>query len=488
MSYLYGDSTPSALEIDYIEFLRDAVDGCVQVLVAEQWIANAKTRIEALSKTTTDELEQIRRVAELVPRAFDGAPIADPESPAARCAAAILRAAAAAAASTSADVKGQLDAAVSKLAVEETAKRREGTEALEKLLIKHDLPGMKAEIQLAIVGAGNYVARAHLSTGFGVTGTLLLDIPKDHLFERILRVDRVVERLEVQAPEIGGWLHKEIKLRPQHLEKLHLAGASFFGASGDTIRLRAALDGSGAGFDLTYSPNDGPIRLVRVGDDSKGEDVPFDVEDADVPKLQLLREKLIALSRSLLRHRRSFSDAKLDGESLGTHPTPSLLVERLVTAMAPTVQEIAARSQSPGELVLRRAIGEARREEIFLSKSDLKKALEPLTERNRALFEPLWVVPPPGTFASKEEEPPTLRTIGAPDPTEVPTVRRTVLPDDPPAAQAGRAAAPPPPPPPPLVSTASAEPPSDEGTVVAAATPLSSAELAAAIVEERPSS
>jgi hypothetical protein len=32
MSYLYGDSTPSQLEVNFIEFLRDAVECCVQVL------------------------------------------------------------------------------------------------------------------------------------------------------------------------------------------------------------------------------------------------------------------------------------------------------------------------------------------------------------------------------------------------------------------------------------------------------------------------
>ena len=518
MSYLYGDSTPSTLEIDYIEFLRDAVDCSVQVLLAEQWIANGKTRIDALSKATATELEQIRKVAELVPKAFEGGALGDPESPAARCAAAIMRSAAATAAATAAEVQGLFDAAVSKAAVDETAKRRESSDALERLVIKHDLPGMKAEIQLVIVGAGNYVGRAYVSTGFGVSGTLLLEVPKDHLLERIMRVDRLVERLEVQAPEIGGWLHKEIKLRPQHLEKLHVAGASFFGVGGDTIRLRSAADGSGSGFDLSYSPNDGPIRLVRVGDDSKGDqkgdDLPFDVEDGDLPKLRVLREKLSAAARSLLRHRRSLGEAKLDGESLGSHPSPSLLVERLVTAMAPTVQEIAARSQSPGELVLRRAIGEARREEIFLSKSELMRALEPLTERNRSLFDPLWVVLPPGALPSQDAasaEPPTLRTIGAPDPSaapdpsEVPTVRRTVVPDAPPEISTTRTGPPPPPPPPlPLpVTAAFAQPPGGDAPAVArladkahaprregdaASAPLASAEMEAAIIEERPSS
>ena len=52
-----------------------------------------------------------------------------------------------------------------------------------------------------------------------------------------------------------------------------------------------------------------------------------------------------------------------------THAKPTLLVERLIATMAPVVQEIAARSQSPGELVLRRLLSGDRREEIFLSKA-----------------------------------------------------------------------------------------------------------------------
>ena len=35
MSYLYGDSTPSTLQINFIEFLRDALEFSVQVLTAD---------------------------------------------------------------------------------------------------------------------------------------------------------------------------------------------------------------------------------------------------------------------------------------------------------------------------------------------------------------------------------------------------------------------------------------------------------------------
>ncbi len=396
MSYLYGDSTPSTLQTDYIEFLRDAVDFSVQVLVADQRIAEEHARLEALERSTNAEVERIQKAGGLVPKAFEGAALGEPESPAARCAATIVRSAAELVSSAVGEVRAGYDAETRKRDAEAAQERGACVEALERLLIRHDLPDMKWELRLLLTGNGHYGCRAQVSTGFGASATLELEVPKDHLFERVVRVDRLVERLDVQAPELGGWLHKEIKLRPQHLDKLHVAGVSV-GAAGDTVNLRAAPDGSGAGFDLEFVAGDGSIRLLRVEEGEKREDPPFDVELADLPKLQALRGKLVAAATVLKRHRRALTEAKLDGEPLRALPKPSLVAERLVAAITPVVQEIASRSQSPGELVLRKLLGEARREEIFLSKQELKNKLGPLSERNRSLFEPLWVVPPPGT-------------------------------------------------------------------------------------------
>src|ERR1044071_2146716 len=105
MSYLFGDSTPSTLQIDYIQFLRDAFDCCIDILRADERIAQQKVRLEALEKAAAVELLQVQMVAGLVPKAFDGVALGAPESPAARCAAAIMRSAAALAAATVADVK-----------------------------------------------------------------------------------------------------------------------------------------------------------------------------------------------------------------------------------------------------------------------------------------------------------------------------------------------------------------------------------------------
>jgi hypothetical protein len=389
MSYLYGDSTPSALEVNYIEFLRDGVEFCVQVLLADQRIVDGRTQIRALEQATAAEIVRLQKAGALVPKAFEGAATGEPGSATARCVTAIVRAAADLVRGTATDIRSTLDAEVNKRDADAAAEREACVEALERLLVKHDLPGMKSELSLVLVGGARYVCRANVTTGFGLGAIVDLDVPVGHLFERVVRVDRLADRLEVLAPELGGWLHKEVKLRPQHLERHHVVELSI-GAVRATLKLRATPDGSGGGFDVMFAGDTDPVRLVRVDEQGKSEDPPFEVEEVDVPKLLAVREKLAVAATELAAHRKTVSDAKIDGEPLASVSKPALIAERLIATMAPVVQEIATRSHSPGELVLRRLLGGDRREEIFLSKQELKQKLEPLNDANRALFDPLW--------------------------------------------------------------------------------------------------
>ena len=140
--------------------------------------------------------------------------------------------------------------------------------------------------------------------------------------------------------------------------------------------------------------------MLRVTDQANGAgEQPFDVDDEDARKLLALHGKLAKGASELAGHRRRVVDAKVDGEAIRTHAKPTLLPERLIAKMAPVVQEIAARSHSPGELILRRLLAGDRREEIFLSKAELKQKLDPLNDANRGLFDPLWVSALPSASA-----------------------------------------------------------------------------------------
>jgi hypothetical protein len=414
MSYLYGDSTASTLEINFIDFLRDAVDFCVQVLAADERIAEGKTRARELESASTADVLKLERIGALIPKALEGAPVGDGDSVAARCVASIVRSAEELVRAAKGEVGAALDAEIKKRDEAEARDREVCLKALETLLIKHDLPEMKTDLHVALVAGGRYVCRMNATTAFGLDAAMELDVPLNHPFEKVVRVDRVMERLEVQVPEMGGWIHKEIRLRPQHLEKHHVVEL-LLKSGGDRLKLRASPDGKGPGFDVLYEGDGAAPRLVRVDDEEKGVET-FDVEEADRPKLLTLRDRLAAATSELAGHRKAVIEAKLEGESLRTHTQPSLVVERLIATLAPEVQEIAARSQSSGELVLRRLLGGDRREEIFLSKQELKVKLEPLKEAHRALFQPLWqsAIRPPTRVAPAW---PKVAAVPAPGPT-----------------------------------------------------------------------
>ena len=240
MSYLYGDSTPSKLEVNYIEFLRDAVEFCVQVLLADQRVAQGRTQTRTLEHATVAEVERLQKLGPLVAKAFEGTPLGAADSATARCAAAIARSAndlVRAEAITDAGRPGCRDRQARRAGG--AGARRHASRRSRRCVVKHDLPDTAVDVHLAITGGVRYAGRARVKTGFGLDAVFDLEVPAGNLFERVVRVDRLVERLDIQAPEVGGWLHKEVKQRTQHLEKHHVAELSL-GAAGATVKLRVA--------------------------------------------------------------------------------------------------------------------------------------------------------------------------------------------------------------------------------------------------------
>src|SRR6185312_7244596 len=146
MTYLFGDSSPSNLEIDYIEFLREALEFSVAVLGAHERMMQGAARAVEVKREGDAEVNRLESLGAVVARAVEGFDIGADTSVTANCAQSLLRGAA------------------------ET-----------------------------------------------VRSVIDLVIAPSHLFGSVVRVDKLAERLEVHAPETGGWLRKEVKLRPQRL-------------------------------------------------------------------------------------------------------------------------------------------------------------------------------------------------------------------------------------------------------------------------------
>ncbi|MDB4968067.1 MAG: hypothetical protein JWN44_3756 [Myxococcales bacterium] len=385
MAYLYGDSTPADLGVDYIEFLRDALDFSVQVLAADERMRQGSARATEVVKLSDGEVARLEALGAAQAHAIENFDIGSGESATAQCAQALLRGAAETLRGSIERVRSAAAGDVGKLEEEARRDRERCVDALSAFLKRHDLPGMTAELRLQQLNGANYATRLYVKALDSLAAVIELDVPQGHLFAGVARVDKLIERLEVHAPESGGWLRKEVKLRPQRLDKEFIT-ALVSNANESLIHLRTAADGTGVGFDLVVR-NGARVKLSRIGE--AGDAPPFDLDETDSAKVREFRDKLLAATADLRQARKSIVEAMLGDKPLREQRDPKMIVERLVAVMAPVVREIAKRSLGATELVLKRQTGDGRREEIFVSRKDLQQKLRPLGPAGRALFKPL---------------------------------------------------------------------------------------------------
>jgi hypothetical protein len=412
MSYLFGDSTPSPWESNFIEVLKDGIDFCVLLLAADQRLEMGRGRALAVERTANAETEKLEELLGAVTLAIEGNPATGTETAAGRCSAAILARASDLVKAELASVRQTMKSELGKVEADATKERQGCVRALEGFLSRQDLPEATSALTLRCHGTAPSLCEMGLKTPYGIECKLGLEIPPASLLAHAVRVERVLERLEVNAPETVGLLHKEVKMRPQRLEKLYITMLSV-APTETTVALRANADGTGGGYDISVMRGERTrVRLTRVPDKDEAFVPPFEVSDADEVRLLTLCDKLIGAAIELKKSRKLVREAKFDGLALEVQERPGAIAERFIAALAPHAQEIARRSQSPSELVLKRLLADDRREEIFVSKTELLRRLEPLPEATRGVFEPLGLSGQI-TFAraSSEHLPPPLPDV-----------------------------------------------------------------------------
>lgn len=419
MGYLLGDSTDSGLEFNFLDFTRDVVE-CAAVLVeAELELVTTIDKRSERERVRAEDIKAIKalglRTAEVVaPTAME-----QTNTPAGRCAGVIAAAVKEAVDKEIASERAGLASDLEELDRADKRVRARNRDVLEKLLRAHDLPTVEKTYEV-VWTASAVKATMHERATFGVAAVLALDVPASSMFVPDLRVDRVVDGVEVHGVEVGGWLKKADKVVPHKLGRYHITRVAV--GTDVTVRVQATLEPSALGFTITVR-GDEPMLVERHGDGAK----EFSIEEQDKAKLCQLASKLEKEVRALDTHRGELITVEVDGKPIAEHAHPRELAERLIRTIAPTVQKIARHSRSPGELVLRRLLGGNRREELFMATSELVKLFERLPEDARAVFAPLeldgtpYVAPP--VVETKVVEPPVeVKPAARPRPPTAPLV------------------------------------------------------------------
>ena len=407
MGFLYGDSTPSPLESNFLEFLRDALDFSVVLLRADENIRALHRRRAADARSADEQIARLEAFGGVVTTSIQEAAGGDDGSETSRCAAHLVKATADAVAVSLEAVRADLAARVAHADSEEAAEREACFKALDGLLLPHAPPEARVVTHLERTPAGPLQGSVKGEATFGLGWQTELAIPEGHPFASALPIERLTPQLEISAPAAAGWLKKELKMRPQRLERFALTDVT---DDGERVGLKLRADvGSDQGFDFEVNPRDGAVSATRTTKEA-GVDGAFDVSAEDAAKLVSLAEKVRSAIAEIKGGR--LVEATFGEGDFRAHPAFEDVVERLVGLIAPIVKEIARHSLTPTELVIRRLLSNERREEIFVTKAALHEKVAHLPATQRMLFDSLGLVPAAVSLTPEPlpSDPPDIRS------------------------------------------------------------------------------
>lgn len=399
MSRVYGDSTPFPHDLDYIQLVRDGVDCAVRLLSAQHSMRAAMERSHAAERTKQQEAAELEALFERVQTASMSS-LNEGFDRTVRTAAQIV-----------AGTRSMVDAALrdldSNLAAELgqarliVDKARETTGgAVENYLQRHAGPGSKLCLQL-IANTDANVAQVTVAAPFGLSAVFGVVIPAGHAWARPRRVGDLVPQLEIHMPRESGWLSKRVEMTPVRLERFVISDVRLSERSG-VLRLRRGPS-SGSGYQLRIELDGGvQVSASPVLEDGSGDDSqPLVLEGAAQASILNLWKGVVGSIRDLMAHRGRMVSAAFGDRPLMELESPRVLAEAVVGDMAPTVVEISRRSGAPGELVLRRNLGEGRREETYCTHSELLEKILMLPPDLRTVFAALNLSGPVHSNAPK---------------------------------------------------------------------------------------
>ncbi len=386
MGHVYGDSTPFPYDVNFIELIRHAVECGVTLMSAQHSIASAVDRsgnFDQLRKQERARMDAMSDAIKLTMTAF----MSSHSERMVRTASRVLEAARGVIESELSVLDGQANGEISNTRATVDHAREQTFRAVEAFVLRHDLPNTSVGLR-RLAGEESYSGQALVATPFGVEAVFGLAIPPAHDWGKVRRVAELSAGTEVHVPQESGWLSRRVAVSPVKLDKLVVTEVAM-ASDRSLITLRRGPR-SGPGFQLEVTQEDQPAATLRklVEDGNPTPDPIIQLEGEDAVHAMRLWNRVIDTTQDLAMRRQAMTTATFDGKALLEIEEPVAIATKLVNVLAPVVQEIARRSGAPGELVLRRDLGEGRREEIYITKAELHEKVMTLPTTLRPVFDP----------------------------------------------------------------------------------------------------
>jgi hypothetical protein len=154
------------------------------------------------------------------------------------------------------------------------------------------------------------------------------------------------------------------------------------------ITLKENANKASTGLRFAISENNATWTSMTVAGDAEGDANPLDFDD--VAPIRQLIERANSTLKDLI-NRRVLVDLTLAGKSLAELEEPRIVPLEILNQLKPLARTIRERSRMSGELILKRDIGDGRREELFVPRATLAQQFARLPADYRRPFEEMGI-------------------------------------------------------------------------------------------------
>ncbi|MDQ3337530.1 MAG: hypothetical protein M4D80_20395 [Myxococcota bacterium] len=378
--YRYGDGTPFPLEENFIETLTSAVETCTNAFVP---LSELDARRERAKDTRREAEKEAGRLDDLE-KTINAAllPYLPTDKLKANGAQLVAQKLAQSAKSFIVEAKSQVDTRVRQM--EAQASGRTSADAVVKALRpffdEHQLPKTQWIMSWDVRGNEPH-ADAVATAGRIVASFTLLPDP----YRGPIRVEQLAEGVIVHMMKKG--VFGKAKPAPVDLGKYVMVA---FERTNKESVVTLKESGTKASAGLRFAVSDGGATWVSINasGDMEGESNPLDMEDV-APIRQLVDRANNALKDLL--NKRALVDLTMGGRAISDIEEPRVVPLELLTQLTPLARTIREKSRMSGELVLKRDIGDGRREELFVPRATLAQQFARLPAEYRRPFEEMGI-------------------------------------------------------------------------------------------------
>jgi hypothetical protein len=378
--YRYGDGTPFPLDENFIETLTAAVETCTNAFVPLSELDLRRERAKEMRREAEREAGRLDDLEKTVTAAL--APYMPVDKSKTNNAQVIAQKIAQSAKSLIVEAKGQVDTRVRQM--EAQASGRTSAESVLKALRpffdEHQLP--KAVWIMSWDVRGNEAhADAVASAGRIVASFQLTPDP----YRGPIRVEQLADGVVVHMMKKG--VFGKAKPAPVDLGK-YVMVAFERTVKEQVVTLKENPNKASAG--LRFAVSDGGATWVSISaaGDTEGESNPLDMDD--VAPIRNLAERANNALKDLI-NKRMLVDLNFGGKSIGEIDEPRIVPLELLQQLTPLARTIREKSRMSGELVLKRDIGDGRREELFVPRATLAAQFARLPAEYRRPFEEMGI-------------------------------------------------------------------------------------------------